>query len=133
VTAFYLSEVVWPEDSEMTGRPLKFRLIAECASKTACDEQAERRAKSHVESGFDSSRDAWWGKTADRVHYYHQTTTRPGRLWNGMKPASKEIARPPARVDDEAPSSTTGEQAGEGPDDKPEDRESEDLPPLAGT
>ena len=132
VTSYYLTEVVWPADGVATGRPVNIRLIAECASRTACDEQAERRAKAHVENGFDASRDAWWGKSAGRVHYYHQTTSRPGRFWNGIKPQSAGAAVQPAGEDREAPSSSTHEQAGEGPDDKPVVRQDRDLPPATG-
>jgi hypothetical protein len=88
VTPLYLTEVVWPAASDMAGRPFNFRLVAQCATKTDCDKQAQGRAKAHAESGFDSSRDAWWGRSGDRVYYYHQTNSRPGRLWNGIKPGS---------------------------------------------
>ena len=111
MTSFYLTEVVWPAESAASGRPLNFRLIAECTSKAACEQQAERRAKSHAESGFDASRDAWWGKSVERIHYYYQTTKRPGRFWNGVKPGSADPVGEVASEEREAPSSYTHEQA----------------------
>jgi hypothetical protein len=89
VTSFYLTEVVWPADSEGTGLPLKFRLIARCVTKTDCEMQAEGRAKSHAENGFDSSRDAWWGKSGGWVHYYHQTTSLPSGTTTLKRPLAR--------------------------------------------
>jgi hypothetical protein len=132
VTLLYLTEVVWPADGEPTGRPLRFRLISQCATKTDCEGQAERRAKSHAENGFDTSHDAWWGKTGDRVHYYYQTTSRPGHLWNEGKPENGEANQD---GDADAQASRTvpvgeREEAGEGPDDEPVNREDRDTPVL---
>jgi hypothetical protein len=67
---------------------LKFRLVAE-GTKAVCEMQAESRAKKHDENGFDSTRDAWWGKSGNLVHYYYQTTRRPGRFWTGAKSRSE--------------------------------------------
>jgi hypothetical protein len=150
---YYLTEVVWPADGEMSGRPLKFRLVAQCATVSDCDRQAESRAKAHPESGFDASRDAWWGRDSDRIHYYHRTTGRPGRFWNGLKPKNPDsqiqkpetleastLLKPTTPESEEAATQARpvtaaghGEQPGQGPDDRPPDRESEELPPIPGT
>jgi hypothetical protein len=137
VTHFYLIEVVWPADGDLTGRPLNFRLVAQCVTKSDCERQAEGRAKSHAENGFDSSRDAWWGKSDERLHYYYQTTSRPGRLWNGMKPGAGKADPHGVRADPrqrpaETSSAGNSEEAGEGPDDQPIDREKQDPPIIAG-
>jgi hypothetical protein len=121
MTHFYLTEVVWAADSDMTERLLTFRLVAECGTKADCEMQAESRAKQHDENGFDSSRDAWWGNSANLVHYYYQTTSRPGRFWNRTKPRSEE------RLGAERVPTGGQEEPAEGPDDAPIDRESQDL------
>jgi hypothetical protein len=136
MTSFYLTEIVWPADNEPSERPLMLRLVAECVTKGDCDRRAERYARSHVENGFDSSREAWWGKTGDRIHYYQQSTSRPGRLWNGMKPGTAE-AKQDVGTDARLPSTTnpsTGdrEEADEGPDDEPINREDRDTPSMPG-
>jgi hypothetical protein len=142
VALYYLTEVVWPAGDDMIGRPLEFRLVAQCATLADCDRQAETRAKSHGESGFDAERDAWWGKDGERIHYYHRTTDRPGRFWKGLKPKllKPKGLEPTTKSESQGSSAkpeptpaARGEEPGQGPDDKPEDREREELPPIPGT
>ncbi|MBV9566737.1 MAG: hypothetical protein JO172_01230 [Hyphomicrobiales bacterium] len=131
---YYLTEVIWPAGDDMSGRPLEFRLVAQCSTPVDCDRQAENRAKSHAENGFDASRDAWWGGDGERVHYYHRSTERPGRFWKGMKPKAAKPQTPGVGATREGslPRAGDGEGPGEGPQDKPENREDEDLPPIIG-
>ncbi|MBV9520251.1 MAG: hypothetical protein JO068_19265 [Hyphomicrobiales bacterium] len=131
---YYLTEVIWPVGDDMSGRPLEFRLVAQCSTPADCDKQGENRAKSHPESGFDASRDAWWGGDGERVHYYYRSTERPGRFWKGMKPKAAKTKTPEVGITPEEAALRTGdgEKPGEGPQDKPEDREDEDLPPILG-
>ena len=143
VALYYLTEVVWPAGDDMIGRPLEFRLVAQCATPADCDRHAETRAKSHGESGFDTERDAWWGKDDERIHYYHRTTDRPGRFWKGLKPMLlKSKGLDPTAKSESQGSSAKPEfplrppgarSLGKGPKDKPEDREREELPPIPGT
>ncbi|MBV9754927.1 MAG: hypothetical protein JO188_20595 [Hyphomicrobiales bacterium] len=141
---YYLTEVVWPARDDMSGRPLEFRLVAQCRTLEDCNRQAENRAKRHRESGFDAALEAWWGGDGERVHYYHRATERPGRFWKGMKPKTEKPKSPDVGVPldakitaktEEASLGTSrgGEEPGEGPQDRPEKREDEDLPPISGT
>jgi hypothetical protein len=129
---FYLTEVVWPAGDEMSGPPLTLKLVAQCATMADCDKQAEHRAKRFHENGFDSSRDAWWGQTGDRIHYFYRSTSRPGRFWNGMKPGLKPENERAAMEELAGASTSDREDTGRVADDNPVDRESEDLPPIPG-
>jgi hypothetical protein len=82
MTPFFLIEVIKLADSSFSGQPLKFRVVATCATKGECDQQAERRARANPESGFDPIQDAWWGKSGELVCCYYQAMTRPRGRWS---------------------------------------------------
>ena len=92
MTPFFLIEVIRLADGSFGGQPLKFRVVATCATKGECDQQAERRARANPESGFDPIQDAWWGKSGELVCCYHQAMTRP----RGLGRCSTKVSVPPA-------------------------------------
>ena len=84
MTTFYLTAVAWSDRGAETDQPLCMHLVGVYTTKADCDHQAERRARAHFESGFDTVRNAWWGKSEGVICYYHQTMT-PGRSWYRLR------------------------------------------------